>query len=73
MNYAEELKNWRKTYNLTQKELSEKTGLSQQSISVWENGKISPTIDSCIILANFYNISIDELIGRDYTGYTRRT
>jgi transcriptional regulator with XRE-family HTH domain len=45
--------------------LAKLTGIKQQNISRWENNKAIPSIENCEILADFYGITIDELIGRD--------
>lgn len=63
-NYGFELKQQRIIYNLSQTQLSKATGISQQNISRWESNKVIPSIEHCEILANFYGITIDELIGR---------
>lgn len=64
-NYGEALKYQREIKGLSQSQLARETGLKQQMISWWEAGKGSPSIESCVILANYYGISLDELIGRD--------
>ena len=61
---GEALKYQREQANLSQLKLAEATGISQQKISYYESGKHSPSIDDCIILADFYEISLDELVGR---------
>ena len=61
LNYGEALKNQR---NLSQTELAKATGLKQQMISHWEANKGLPNIDFCVRLADYYNIGLDELIGR---------
>ena len=65
MNYAKELKQHREMNGLTQAEVAQATGLNQSSISRWEEGKRSPSIEYCIILADFYGISIDDLVGHE--------
>ncbi len=65
MNIGKTLKEHRETFEINQSELSRKTGIKQQNISRWENNQNLPNILDCIILADFYNISIDELIGRE--------
>lgn len=57
------LKFHRENAGLTQTELAEKCGLSQQSISRWENNANAITAADCAKLAQFYGISIDYLIG----------
>ena len=64
MNYGEALKYQRELRGYSQNQLSEKTKISQQMISYWEANKGLPNIDFCVKLADFYGISVDELIGR---------
>ena len=62
--YGEELKMQREAHNLTQSDLAKATGIKQQNISRWERGEALPNIDFCVQLADFYGITLDELIGR---------
>lgn len=64
LNYGEALKHQREIRNLSQTDLAKATGLKQQMISYWEANKGLPNIDFCVKLADYYNIGIDELIGR---------
>ena len=64
MNYGEALKHQRKQYGISQLELAKRTGISQQNINRWEKGTVIPNIDFCVKLADFYGISLDELVGR---------
>ncbi|MDE7379730.1 MAG: helix-turn-helix domain-containing protein [Clostridia bacterium] len=65
MNIGEALKHQREIRELSQSEVAKATGISQPKISYYENGKHLPLIDDCIRLADFYSISLDELVGRD--------
>ncbi len=65
MKIGQSLKYWRENAGLTQMELSQKTGLNQSTISRWEKEIQNPAIEYCIILAEFYGISIDELVGHE--------
>lgn len=65
MNYGEALKYQREEAGLSQLELSKKIGTSHQNISRWEKGEVLPSIDFCVKLADFYGITVDELIGRE--------
>ncbi len=67
INLGENLKYQREIHGLNQSQLARKTGIKQQNISAWESNTFTPNIEFCIILADFYGISIDELIGRDFT------
>ena len=62
--YGEYLKNERLSRNLSQEKLAKAIGVSQQAISLYENNISEPTIGICEKLADFYEITIDELVGR---------
>ena len=66
MKFGSYLKTQRELAGFTQSELAKKTGLSQAAISRWEDDLRIPNIENCLILAELYGISIDELIGREY-------
>ena len=66
MNIGKEFKTIRINAGITQKELAKATGISQQAISTYENNLKEPTITNCIKLADYYQISLDELVGRDF-------
>ena len=51
--------------NLSQMQLSLKTGLSQSAIAKWELGKTEPTATAIIMLAKFFNETTDYLLGLD--------
>ena len=63
-NYGEALKYQREINGLSQNELAKKTNIAQQNISRWEAGIAMPSLDACIKLAEFYGITLDELVGR---------
>lgn len=65
MDYGKALKYQRELNGYTQSKLAKETGISQQMISYWEANCGLPNIDFCVRLANFYNISLDELVGRE--------
>ncbi len=65
MNYGNQLKYWREQNKLSQTDLAKKTGLTQANISRWEDNKRTPSIENCVTLADFYKITLDDLIGRD--------
>ena len=65
INIGENIKNLRKRKDITQEELAEHLGISFQSISKWERGDGLPDITMLPDLADFFDISIDDLIGAD--------
>lgn len=54
----------RKKQGLTQEELAMKLGVTNQSVSKWEAAQYCPDISSIPKLADIFDISIDELFGR---------
>ena len=64
-NYGEELKYQRLKRNKTLIQVEKDTGINNSNLSRWEKGKVLPSIDFCVSLADYYGISLDELIGRD--------
>ena len=58
----------RKEKNLTQEQLAEKMGVTDKSISRWENGKTMPDLSMITILAEELNVEVSELLnGRKMT------
>ena len=72
LNYGEALKYQRESNGLKITELAKALQISHQNISRWENGSVLPSIDFCVKLADFYGITLDELIGRDSVGNLTR-
>ena len=56
------LKLLRKEKNLTQEQLAERLGVSNRTVSRWENGNNMPDISLLSEIAEFYDVSIPELI-----------
>ena len=65
IDFGTEFKFHRQKANLSQKELAALINTSQQNISRWEKNEVEPSISFCVALADYYGISLDELIGRD--------
>lgn len=64
MDLANRIQMLRKKMNLSQEELAEKCNVSRQSVTKWEASESIPTIDKLILLADIFEISLDELTGR---------
>lgn len=62
-NFAHNLKELRIERNIGQVELAKSIGVSKGIISLWENGKREPTLHYVMIIAEYFEISIDELVG----------
>ena len=52
----------RKLNRLSQEQLTEKIGISRQTVAKWENGETLPDIKSCFEIAKIFNISLDDLL-----------
>lgn len=50
---------------ITQSQLADAIGATHAAISYWENGVNIPNISDCWKMADYMNISIDELVGKE--------
>lgn len=57
------IKELRKKNKITQTELAKGIGSSTQAISMYEKGERNPKIDKVQALADFFNVSVEYLIG----------
>ena len=62
MTLGEKLYILRTRQGMTQEQLAEKLQVSRQSISKWESDATRPDFDKLKFLAEFYHISLDELV-----------
>lgn len=66
---SENLKKLRRDFDLTQEQAAEIFGVSPQAVSRWENGASCPDITLLPIIADYFNVSMEELLG---VGETRK-
>ena len=64
MNMKNNLRLLRKQRNLTQVGLQMQTGIEQALLSKFETGERIPPTDTLLLLADFYNVSIDYILCR---------
>ncbi|MBE6659373.1 MAG: helix-turn-helix transcriptional regulator [Ruminococcaceae bacterium] len=57
------LKDIREDHDLSQKDIAELLNTNQQQISRWETGTQMMGVDKYVILARYYNVSVDYLLG----------
>lgn len=62
--FSERLKELRASQELSQRLLSEKTGVARKTIQSYELELRTPTLNVLIALADYFDISIDYLAGR---------
>lgn len=58
------LKLLRKQHNLSQKEIGNIFHASQNTVSQWENGTRKPSYDIIQEIADYFDVSVDYLLGR---------
>lgn len=63
--FAERLRKKRLACNLTQEQLAQAIRISPQAVSKWERGDGYPDITLLPRIANYFQMSVDELIGND--------
>lgn len=61
---ANNIKLYRKSLNLTQEQLANKLNGKKSLVSNYENGYSTPDIETLIKLADIFDVSLDELVGR---------
>ena len=59
------IKELRDVNGISQLELAKRVGTSQRNIGRWENGEVDPSSAFLIQLADYFECSIDYLIGRE--------
>ena len=57
----------RKLHNLTQEQVAAELGVSRQAVAKWETGETTPDLSNCLALAQFYDVSLDDLVRFDST------
>ena len=64
MTFPEHLQRLRQGRNLTQKEVAIEIGISLPSYQRYEYGSREPQMSTLVAIADFYGISLDELVCR---------
>lgn len=59
------LKQLRDEHNLSQYDLADKLNIKQSTIAMWENGTNKPRQATLIKIAEFFNVPVDYLLGRE--------
>lgn len=63
MNFSENLRRLRKAKDIKQEALAEAMNVSRQTVSKWENGTAMPDFKKLNALAEYFGVTIDELLG----------
>ena len=63
--FAERLKELRAEKGLSQMQVAQATGLSRSAIEFWENAQRVPNANAVVVLAKFYGVTADYLLGME--------
>jgi len=64
--FSEALKAARKNAGKKQREAAEHLGINLRTYQYYEEGRSEPSVSGLIMLANFFQVSLDELVGREW-------
>ena len=59
--FSENLVRLRKLRQMTQEDIAEAVGVSRQAVAKWESGDTFPDIEKCRLLAELFEVSLDDL------------
>lgn len=64
MNLGENIYKYRTQKNMSQGDLADALDVSRQSVSKWENNNAIPDLEKLVRMSEFFEISLDALVGR---------
>lgn len=62
MNFGQNLRNLRKSRNISQEELAERVKVTRQSVSKWETGEAYPEMNNILELCKIFHCHINDLV-----------
>ena len=65
MDFKDRLKDLRKAKGISQVTLAERLGLSKSTIGAYETGDITPSLDALNLIADYFNVDMDYLLGKE--------
>ncbi len=65
--FQKRLKELREKRKLSQAELAKVLGVAQSTVGMWECGKNKPEYEMLSKIANYFDVSLDSLAGREST------
>ncbi|HIP31418.1 MAG TPA: XRE family transcriptional regulator, partial [Crocinitomicaceae bacterium] len=69
MEIGKNLKLLRNRKKFSQEEVAKSLGFTRSSYSGYENGVAQPNIESLILFSDFYKVSVDDLIRKDFNSF----
>jgi len=64
-NFAKNITNLRKLHNMSQAEFAKRINYSDKAVSKWENLETMPDVFTIQKLADFFNVTVDDLISKN--------
>lgn len=65
MELSENIARLRHQQGLSQEELGQQLGVTRQTVSKWETGQTSPEVEKLTAMADLFEMSVDQLLGRE--------
>lgn len=62
--FTERLIELKISHNLLQKDIAKNTGIALRSYQYYEKGEREPTLSALVSLSNYFEVSLDYLVGR---------
>ena len=59
--FKDNLAQLRKMRQMTQEDIAERIGVTRQSVAKWEAGETIPDLEKCRLLAELFEVSLDDL------------
>ena len=63
--FSDNLIQLRKLHQMTQEDLAEIVGVSRQAVAKWESGESIPDLEKSRLLADAFNVSLDDLVNHE--------
>ena len=64
--FAANLKKIRKSKKISQRVVAQQLGYGYTAVANYESGRNEPSIDDLIKIADYFGVSMDRLVGREY-------
>ena len=58
----------RKQHHISQQQLADALGISRSALGFYEQDRISPSVDTLLAIADYFEVSVDYLLGHETKG-----
>lgn len=70
--FSTRIKELREKSGLSMDQLATKLNVTKSRVNMWENNGTVPRMNVLVVLAKYFNVTTDYLLGNDYTGNISR-